>query len=279
MGAGEKTKPGNKGSISGLIRLQTCDGTRNHFITSVTTGHLGRSEQRYFTANFLHVGFVRQLLSINLLSYPYLLSWELEARSAGLRYWRQCLSLNANSCVRFYTRHWYLFSSSINRPWCQNSLTYSLLPGRFVHLLRPDRRASVCVHVSDVFLCRSTSVINVVQWAKTWSTLWVLCVEMVTQMFEAAGQRKKLYLNLRERNVGALKADQYAVVKSWDKRHHRTITTQIGRSEPRWRELSLDELRDFFSFTESTPQCKTDDCFRQPGIYKGTTQNRKKKRL
>lgn len=39
----------------------------------------------------------------------------------------------------------------------------------------------------------------------------------------------------------------------------------------------MDELRDFFSFTEPTPQCKTDDCFRQPGNYKGTTQNRKKK--
>lgn len=69
-----KTKPGNKDSISSLIRLPTCFGKTNHFITPFTIGHHSLSEVQYFKANFPYLGFIHQFLSINLLSYPYLLS-------------------------------------------------------------------------------------------------------------------------------------------------------------------------------------------------------------
>lgn len=78
-------KPGNKGGISRLISLQTCFGRTNHFITTFTIGH--PPEQQYFMANFQHLGFIQQLLSINLLSYPYLLSCE----SDGQECWAQIM--------------------------------------------------------------------------------------------------------------------------------------------------------------------------------------------
>lgn len=57
-GSRPKTKPGNKGSISKLIRLQTCFGRTNHFITSFTIGHHRSSEKQYFITNFLHLGCI-----------------------------------------------------------------------------------------------------------------------------------------------------------------------------------------------------------------------------
>lgn len=107
------TKPGNKGSISKLIRLQTCFGRRNHFIMSFTIGH-----QKLFQVAIFHSQFpAPRLYSPTCVNKSPLISIFIELRVGGQECWPQIMKTmflcGFKSLCGVNTSHWCSFFYSL----------------------------------------------------------------------------------------------------------------------------------------------------------------------